>query len=75
MPDDDAQRQLKKLRAKEKLLGVILAIIPLTITALFFLFPQARVGRPLLGVMMVMEWLILVVIYLIVVSKMRKRRR
>jgi undecaprenyl pyrophosphate phosphatase UppP len=73
--DDDFQHQLKKLRTKEKLLGVILAIIPLTITVLFFFFPQTRIGRPLLGVMMVMEWLILLVIYLIVVSKMRQRRR
>jgi len=75
-PDDD--REIKRLRAKEKLLGMALAIIPLTATVLYFLFSdrvQDSVGRHLLAGMIVIEWLVLLVIYLSVVSKMRQRRR
>lgn len=78
MPLDDADPQLKKLRTKEKLLGLALAIIPLTATVLYFLFSnrvQDNLGRHLLAVMVVMEWLVLFVIYLSVVSRIRKRRR
>jgi len=78
MPHDDPASQIKKLRAKEKLLGVALAVIPLAATILFLFFAQDvkdNLGRHLLGAMAIIEWLILVVIYLIVVSNMRKRRR
>ncbi len=78
MPHDDPASQIKKLRSKERLLGVALAVIPLAATILFLFFAQDvkdNLGRHLLGAMAIIEWLILVVIYLIVVSNMRKRRR
>jgi hypothetical protein len=74
MLPDDSQRQLKILRAKERLLGVILLAIPLTATVLYVLFLKDKVQRPRLGLLVVLEWLVLFFVYLIVVSKMRRRR-
>ena len=78
MLPDDSDLEIKKLRAKEKLLALALGLIPLTATVLYFFFAQKvkdDVGRHLLAAMVVMEWLVLLVVYLSVVSKMRKRRR
>lgn len=78
MQPDDSDREINKLRAKEKLLALALTIIPLTATILYFFFAQQvkdNLGRHLLAAMVVIEWLVLLVIYLSVVSKMRKRKR
>jgi heme/copper-type cytochrome/quinol oxidase subunit 4 len=77
MSSDHFDQEIKKLRAKERLLGVALAVIPLTATVLYFLFSdrvQDSTGRHLLAAMVVIEWLVLLVIYLSVVSRMRRRR-
>jgi len=75
LPDDEAQRQLRKYRAREWTIGALLAFSALGSSILYIVFLRASFGRPLLILLIALEWLTLAFLYFIIVSQMRKRRR
>ncbi len=74
LPDDQSDEQLKKYRARELLLGALLAFCALGSSAVY-LTTLRSMNRVLLIGLIAVEWLVMLVVYLIIVSKMRRRRR
>jgi hypothetical protein len=74
LPDDDANREINKLRTREYLLGALLALASLTMTLVDFHFLKSKLSTPYLAVIIAQEWVVMLVVYLIIVSKMRKRK-
>ncbi len=74
LPDDDACRQVQKYRARELVLGLALGLCALTSTILYAVFLRDKIAAPLLIFVIVLEWLVLGGVYLIITSKMRRRK-
>jgi len=75
LPDDDAYRQIKQYRARETLLGALLGFCALGSSIMYLVFLRSVIAWPLLTLLIVLEWLVMIVVYLVIVSKMRQRRR
>lgn len=74
LPDDDSYRQVRKFRSRELLLGALLGFCALGSSVLYLVFLREQLALPLLITLIVTEWLTIIGVYLIIVSKMRQRR-
>jgi len=71
--DDDSSRQISQLRAREKMLGWALGLLAVMSTLLYVLLLKDKLSPTLLVCLVASEWLAMLFIYLIIVSKMRLR--
>ncbi len=74
-PDDDAYRQIQKYRAREWVIGAILALSALGSSFLYVTLLRGSLGMVWIILLVALEWLIMGGIYFLLVSQMRKRRR
>jgi len=75
LPNDDAYRQVQMYRARERIIGALLAFSALGSSIMYVVFLRASLGLTWLILLVAMEWLIMAFIYFIIVGQMRKRRK
>lgn len=74
-PDNESNRELQIYRTREWLLGALLGFSAMGSSILYFVLLRTKLALPFLIALIVVEWLVLLGVYLIIVSKMRRRRR
>ncbi len=73
--EEQARRQLRQYRNRERLLGLALGFAAFGSSAMYVVFLRGQLALPWIITMIAIEWLIMAVIYLLIVSTMRRRRR
>jgi len=74
LPDDDSYQQTQKLRSKEILIGLLLAFCALGSTVLYIVVLK-EINLLAKIAIIAFEWLVMIFVFLIIVSKMRRRGR
>jgi hypothetical protein len=74
LPDDESSRQVQKYRAREWLLAAALGFCALGSTLMYLTFLRS-LGGLLLTVLIALEWLVMLFVFLIATSRIRRRRR